>query len=97
MSIFCFSLEVIYQKINQDLGCRFSSQIVVCSPYVLSYGYGRGYQVRTWAHPTHILRCLDFNFSVAVKPNSLKMEETIKSYANCFIEIWEKSFTSIMS
>ena len=33
-------------------------------------------------------------FSVAMKPNSLKMKETINSYANSLIEIWEKSFTS---
>ena len=94
ISIFCFSLEVIYHKINRDLGCRFSSQIVVCSLHVTSYGYGREYQVRTWGHPTHILRCLDFNFSVTVRPNSSKMKETINSYANSLIEIWEKPFTS---
>ena len=87
-------MEVIYHKINQDLACRFSSQIVVCSPHVTSYGYGRGYQVCIWGHPTHILRCLDFNFSVAVKLNSSKMEETVNSFANSLIEIWEKSFTS---
>ena len=33
-------------------------------------------------------------FSVAVKPTSSKMKETINSYINSLIEVWEKSFTS---
>ena len=33
-------------------------------------------------------------FSLAVKPNSSKMKETINSYANSLIKVWEKSFTS---
>ena len=32
-------------------------------------------------------------FSVAMKPNSSKMKETINSYTNSLIKIWEKSFT----
>ena len=59
-----------------------------------NHGYGRRYQVHTWGHPTHILQCRDFNFSVAAKPNSLKIKERINSYANSLIEIWEKSVTS---
>ena len=73
-----FSLEVIYHKINRDVGHTFLSEIVVCSPHVTSQGYRRGSQVHTWGNPTHILWCHDFNFSVAMKPNSLKMKETIK-------------------
>ena len=33
-------------------------------------------------------------FSVAVKSDSWKIKETINSYANGLIKIWEKPFTS---
>ena len=33
-------------------------------------------------------------FSVATKPGSSKMDDTINKYANALIETWEKSFTS---
>ena len=43
--------------------------------------------------PTYYDATISF-FPVAVKPNSLKIKETINSYANSLIEIWEMSFTS---
>ena len=43
--------------------------------------------------PTHYDVAISL-FSVATKPGSAKMKDTINKYTNTLIEIWEKSFGS---
>ena len=90
MHIFYFLISG-KQTNKQRLGCYLSHASVNKSFEVM--GETNAIFVLGDTLPTHYDVAISL-FSVATKPGSAKMKDTINKYTNTLIEIWEKSFGS---